>query len=284
MVFIGAHISRQKTFSETINKIIENNGNALQIFASNPRGSKITELNKQFFDIDETKRIINKKKFSIIIHNPYTINIAMPFMINKRSIDIKDCYWIQLIIHELKIADLINSYGCIIHCGKYTLNLPDSALIIMKQTLDYIIDQIKNLNLKSKIILETSSGQGTELLSNYEDFLNFYNLFNEDQKKYIKICIDTCHVWAAGYELVDIYQITKKNKNLKDIAVIHINNSKNPKNSNLDRHDELTKGYINIDHIITFIKTMKKNNKNLILILETPNENNLIEEFKLIKN
>jgi len=204
-------------------------------------------------------------------------------MINKRVMDIKDCYWIQLIIHELKVADTIGALGCVIHCGKYTSNSPESGLKNMKLALDYVIETIKELNIKSKIILETSCGQGTELIFDYQEFLNFYNSFNEDQKNYFKICIDTCHVWASGFELAEVYNLTKINGNLKDIMVIHVNNSKNPKNSHVDRHDMITQGHMDIKDIIKFLKLIRKNNRNLIFILETPDESNLKEEFKIIK-
>ena len=105
-----------------------------------------------------------------------------------------------------------------------------------------------------------------------------------NEKKYFKICIDTCHVWASGFELSEIFQITEANGNLNDIAVIHINNSKNPINSHLDRHDMLGKGHIETDDIIKFLKLIKKNNRTLIMVLETPDEDNLANEFKLIKN
>jgi len=285
MVFIGAHISRDKTLIDTINRIIENGGNALQIFASNPRSSKITPLNEKFFGINpnDIKTLIKNQEFSLVIHNPYIINLSMPYIINKRSIDIKDCYWIKLILHELKIADLIGAIGCIIHCGKYTKNSKENGLEIMKTTLDFIIEEIKKQKLKSKIILETSTGQGTELLSNIQDFLDFYNSFNKDQKTYFKICIDTCHIWAAGYELKDVYELFKENKNLDDISVIHINNSKNPKNSHLDRHEEITKGYIDLKEILIFLKKISEKNNKITLILETPNESNIKKEFDLIK-
>ena len=280
MVFIGAHIKREKTLSTTIQKIIDNKGNALQIFVSNPRGTKITTLNTSFFDITITNKI---KNFSLIIHYPYTINLAMPFMINKRVIEIKDCYWIQLMIHELKIADTIGALGCVVHCGKYTSNTPENGLMIMKTALEFIIEEMKESKIKAKIILETSCGQGTELLSNYQDFLNFYNSFNEEQKDFLKICIDTCHIWAAGHELAEVYSMTKANDNFKDIMVIHINNSKNPKNSHLDRHEIIDKGHINLSDIQLFIRLLKKNNEKIIFILEMPDEERLTEELSLIK-
>ncbi len=282
MVFIGAHISRQKTLINTIDVIKEAGGNALQIFISSPKSIKINNINEKYFGSNLS--LFKDKNFKIVIHSPYTINIATPFNINKRSIDIIDCYWIQLILHELKIADLMGAVGCVIHCGKYTKQDPKDGLKNMKNALDFIINEIKKNKWESKIILETSSGQGTELLFNYEEFLNFYNLFTEEQKNFIKICIDTCHVWAAGYELNEIYELTKKNKNFENIALIHVNNSKNPKLSNLDRHDIIDKGYINLDKILEFVKLFKIANKNIIFILETPNEPELKKEFLYLLN
>jgi len=276
MFYIGAHISRKKTLIDTIDNIIENKGNALQIFASNPRSVNITNINNSFFgNLNEIENYVNKNKFAIVIHSPYTINIAKPFINGKKIMDLDDCYWIKLIIHELKIAHEINSYGCIIHTGKYTTNTKEEGLKNMKIAIKYVINEIIRLKLNSKIILETASGQGTELLNNYQDFLDFYNSFTKKEKNYFKLCIDTCHIWASGYELQEIFNLTIKNGNINDIAIIHVNNSKNPKNSHLDRHEEMINkdGYIDINDILNFIKNMKDKSKDLIIILETPSAN-----------
>jgi len=284
MVFIGAHITRETTLIATMDKIRQSNGNALQIFVSNPRSVKITKINENFFqDLNDIKTYISKNNFALIIHNPYTINLATPPMNGKKQLDLSSCYWIQQLLNELTTAHLIGSYGCVVHCGKFTKNTPEEGLRNMKKAIEFIIAEIVRLNLDSKLILETSSGQGTELLSNYQEFLDFYNSFSESEKAHFKICIDTCHIWASGYELQEVYDLTKKNGNLKDIAVIHVNNSKNPKNSHLDRHQVLTEGTIYIDDIIALIKLMKISNPNIILILETPDEPNLMNEIKIIK-
>jgi deoxyribonuclease-4 len=170
---------------------------------------------------------------------------------------------------------MYSSIGCVVHCGKYTKNTALEGLINMKQAIIYIIETIIELKLTSKLILETSTGQGTELLYRYDEFLNFYNSFEDEYKNYFKICIDTCHVWAAGYKLEEIYQMTKTNGNLKDVIVIHINNSKNTIKSHLDRHDTILSesGFIPIEDIITFSRKMKKANSDITLILETPSDN-----------
>jgi len=147
----------------------------------------------------------------------------------------------------------------------------------MRNAIDFIINYIKKNKLNSKLIIETPAGQGTELLKNFDEFLKFYNLFDN---KYIKICIDTAHVWSAGYDLYEINKKLKEYNNEDDVAVIHLNNSKKNKGSNVDVHDELEKGKMKYNDFISFLK----NFKNLpIIILEKPSLK-YKKEFNLIKN
>ena len=283
-MFLGAHIPRGKNLMETMKIIMDNGGNSLQIFASNPRSVRIGNFNEKFFgNPDEIKSFISKTNFKLIIHSPYTINLASSMIINKRTMILDECYWIKILLKELEIADRIGAIGCVVHTGKYTKQTIKEGLLNMKIAITFILNEIKINNWNSKLILETSSGQGTELLNNYQDFLNFFNDFSQEQKQFFKICIDTCHIWASGYELKDVLDITIKNENIKDVAVIHLNNSKNPKGSNLDRHEIINKGHINIIDIYHFLK-IKKMNKDIITILEMPSSNYQYEFNQLIKN
>lgn len=272
-MYLGAHIPREKNLMETMKMIMDNGGNSLQIFASNPRSINITEYNHKFFgNPDEIKSFISKTNFKLVIHSPYTINLASSMMINKRTMTLDECYWIKILLKELEIADRIGAIGCVVHTGKSVKLDVKDGLRNMRICIEFLIGEIIKNGWSSKLILETASGQGTELLSNYQDFLNFYNDFNENQKEVFKICIDTCHIWAMGYELKDVVEMTIKNGNMKDVIVVHINNSKNPKGSRLDRHLNINQGFINIDDIYRFIKNFRKS----VIILETP-----IPEFSL---
>ena len=285
MILIGAHIPREKNLLDTMKKIIEANGNSLQIFVSNPRSINIGEYNEKFLgNADEIRSFVIKNNFNLIIHSPYTINLASPLILNKRTINIDECYWIKILLKELEIAHLLGSIGCVVHTGKSTKLSIKEGLINMKKYIEYIINEIIKNKWTSKLILETASGQGTELLSNYQDFLNFYNDFNDRQKEVFKICIDTCHIWAKGYELNEILDMTIKNNNIYDIAIIHINNSKNPKGSHLDRHEILNQGFINIKDIYNFISNFININKNIIMILETPTPNYKFEFYQIKKH
>jgi deoxyribonuclease-4 len=224
MFFIGAHIPREKNLLEMMKKIMDADGNSLQIFISNPRSIHIGDYNKKFLgDPDEIRSFIVKNNFKLIIHSPYTINLASPLISDKRVINIEEAYWVRILLKELEIAHLIGAIGCVVHVGKSTKLPIKEGLSNMKRCIEYVISYIMKNNWSSKLILETASGQGTELISNYQDFLNFYNEFNEIQKDVFKICIDTCHIWAKGYELNEVYDLTVKNKNLNDVVILHIN-------------------------------------------------------------
>jgi deoxyribonuclease-4 len=135
----------------------------------------------------------------------------------------------------------------------------------MKNNIKNIINEMINHNIKTKLLLETPAGQGTELLKDFNDFINFYYSFSEEERELFKICIDTCHIWNAGYELNEIIELIP-DKN--DIICIHLNNSKSIKGANVDRHEYLFGGKINPLLLKEFAKYFDKS----IIILETPSE------------
>lgn len=274
---IGAHIAKDKTIINTINNIIKNDGNALQLFVSNPRSYHLSNIDNYISIKDEIIDLCNENNFKLVIHSSYVINLAKELKYEKKILDIDDCYWIKLLIHELTIAHIINAVGCVFHVGKYVSLSEKDGLNNMRNAIDLIINYIKKNKLNSKLIIETPAGQGTELLTKFDEFLKFYNLFDN---KYIKICIDTAHVWSAGYDLYEINEKLKEYNNEDDVVIIHLNNSKKDKGSNVDVHDELEKGKIKYIDLISFLKFFK----NLpIIILEKPSLN-YKKEFNLIKN
>ena len=265
--FVGAHLNKDKTYLKTLNNIKNLNGTAIQMFISSPLSNTIVDIEKfkDDNDISEIINFCNINKIKLVIHGPYILNLAKEFKINKRVIDIEDCLWINIILNQLMIADLLNAVGVVIHVGKSTTLTNENALDNMKRAISYIISKMdKKTNVK--LILETPAGQGTELLTNMNDFFDFYNSFSDKEKHYLKICIDTCHIWNAGYDINDYYNNIPKN-NIDDILVIHLNNSKTDINQRKDRHEELFKGKIYINSFKTFLSNL---NNDTIIILEKP--------------
>ena len=271
-IYIGAHINREKTIVKTMEAITKNGGNCLQLFVSNPRSASLVNIDNYINTADDIKEYSNKNNFKTIIHSSYTINLARDFKNGKRAVPIDECFWVQLLLHELKISHLINSLGVVVHVGKHTTLSYEYGLENMRIALEYIIDVLHMNNIKTKIIIETPAGQGSELLTDLHDFIAFYNSFTNEQKKYLGICLDTAHVWAAGYEISEAYEIIC-NKNANDLIAIHLNNSIVAKGSNVDRHTTLfdsTNGTIPPNTFKNMLELIKGEKHKPMIILETP--------------
>lgn len=271
-IYVGAHINREKTIIKTMETITKNGGNCLQLFVSNPRSSSLVNIENYITIANNVKDYISKNNFKLVIHSSYTINLARDFKNGKRTIPLNECIWIKILLHELYISHLINSSGVIVHVGKHTTLSYNKGLENMRTAIEYIIDELQKNNLKTKIIIETPAGQGTELLTNLNEFIDFYNSFSKEQKKYLGICLDTAHIWASDYELNDAYNIIC-NKNANDLIVIHLNNSAVKKGCNVDRHTPIfdnANGTIPLKSIKQFLELFKDNKHVPIIILETP--------------
>lgn len=131
-------------------------------------------------------------------------------MEGKRIMPLEECIWIKLLVNQLTLADMMNAEGVILHCGKHVSLTYEKGLNNMKIAIEYILKIMENKKMKTKLIIETPAGQGTELLKDLNDFLTFFNGFSKEQKKNLGICLDTAHTWALGYELAEAYNILFK--------------------------------------------------------------------------
>ena len=270
MQYVGAHINRDKTIVKTMENIKSAGGNALQKFISSPRSTALTDIAKYDSVSREIKEYLTQNNFKLVIHSPYVINVASEFKNGKRTLTIDECYWIKTIINQLEISDLIGSIGVVLHVGKHVKLSYKDGLENMRTFIKYVLNDISNKKLNTKLIIETPAGQGTELLTDLKDFVEFYNSFTKDEQKYLGICLDTAHTWALGYDLNEAYNILFSKSNAKNITLIHLNNSLVEKGARKDRHATILDGMIPNDNMNDFIKNIKKNKT--VIILETPSK------------
>jgi deoxyribonuclease-4 len=259
--YIGAHIKKESgTLLKTIHNIQKNGGNALQLFVSNPRSAQLPNLQVYKNMSDEIREYCKLKDFKLVIHSSYTINLSKEPKLGKKILDLKDCYWINLLLHELIVADIIGAVGVVVHVGKYTKNTQEQGLYYMKNAIQYILQELNKMGLNAKLMIETPAGAGTELLTTVEDFALFYNDFSKEEKKNLGICVDTAHIWSSGYNIAEYYNELAKH-NAKDILVVHFNNSKKEKGSKADIHDSLfgKDGKIAIKELQYFLNILKYN-------------------------
>lgn len=278
MKYIGAHIKKESgSLMKTIRVITDNGGNALQLFASNPRSIQLPNMKTYESISNEVSAFCKEHDFKLVIHSPYTINLAKEPKIDKRVIELSDCYWTRLLIHELLVADLIGAIGVVVHVGKHTTSTYDEGLEYMYNAMKYIVNEMKIRKIKSRLILETPAGAGTELLNDVNQFVTFYNRFSVAEKKRMGICLDTAHVWSSGYDINEYYDIISKT-NKDDIIVIHYNNSQKERGSKADKHDTIFAGKIDIKDMRNFIDKLKNYP---VIILETPSQD-FAKEIKWI--
>ena len=257
---VGTHIS---SFNE-IYKAYESGATIVQLFAPNHK-----EENKY-------KNELNKYNLKSVIHISYSINLAKEW--DEYS------WWILQFIKEIESAHKLNALYAVVHLGKQMELSKEEAYNNMYTMLLYVHEETKQYS-NIKILLETSTGQGSELCFKLDDFAHFFKKLSKHPNKEIKnrfgICLDTCHIFAAGYNIKNKDSVTmfldtfEEMIGIKNIKLIHLNDSKNDIGSLLDRHESIDKGYIGIkglSHIIRFFKKF-----NVPIILETPNDSYQIE-------
>jgi deoxyribonuclease-4 len=257
---IGIHISGKDIIEKLIN-IKKKKYNAVQMFITK-------EIKSNYKKIKDTAKKLN---INIVIHASYTINIANDWSdTNNKFEELK-------FIEEIEYSNKVGADAIIIHTGKQLNKNLEVALNNMYMNLINIHNLTKKYS-KTKIAIETPAGQGTELLSNLNDYFDFLNKLIKHKNKNLadrfKSCIDTCHIFASGFD----FRTDKKLKLLENkinntigfnnIIAVHINDSKNKLNSHVDRHEVIGKGEIGFDALYSFIQLFYKHN--IIIILETP--------------
>ncbi len=266
---IGFHTNKKN-----INKLSKKY-NAFQIFLTNPRSSYKSKITDD--EILEYKKMILKNNIYLIGHFRYTFNLGQnnPNLINVAS-------------NDIDIISNMGGSGVVFHTGNHLkLSIIESEDIMYNN----IIKIIDNLTTNGKFILETSAGEGTSILTTLETLSKFYNRFNNNYKKKIKFCIDTCHIFAAGYDISTYDNMIKyildfHNKiGWNNLDVIHLNDSKSICNSKKDRHENIEFGEIwnkNNKSLIILLQIAKLTNKSIIF--ETPDikTNNYINVDKVI--
>jgi deoxyribonuclease-4 len=207
-----------------------------------------------------------------VVHASYTINLARDW--DEYSI------WINQFIKEIILAYQLNAIGIVIHMGKHLDLTKEEAYNNMYTSLLYIHQQTIKYN-SVKILLETPTGQGSEICYKLEDFAYFFKKISKNKIKHINerfgICLDTCHIFAAGYDLskessILLYiEAVEELIGLRYISLIHLNDSKNEIGSNVDRHDNIGMGKIGKDGLLFIANYFNK--INVPIVLETPYDN-----------
>lgn len=253
---IGTHTTKlYKNFYETLHIYYKKNNynfkKPVQIFSGSSKFWNRPKIDPN--DFKKTKNYIKKNKIKVFVHSLYLLNLCKNFNENEKIL--KYLKW------EFEMGKQFGFKGIILHLGNICKLSPCEALNNMYKNILQILDII---SIQCPLILETCAGQGTEICWEFDALKNFYNSFNNNQKKKIKICIDTCHVFSAGYYPFDF--IKKWYKLFpSSLKLIHLNDSKVKIGAKKDRHAFPGRGEIGNIEMFKIIKFCYKNNIKMII-------------------
>ena len=260
MLTIGCHLSSSKGYEAMAKTAIQIGANTFQFFTRNPRGGNAKAINPK--DIEVFKRITAEHNITpILAHAPYTLNAcsADPKLRDFARRTMAD----DLSRMEYTPGNLYN-----FHPGSHVKQGVEVGISYISQMLNELL----TADCSTTVLLETMAGKGSEIGSRFEEIREILDRIDLDEK--VGVCLDTCHVWDGGYDIVNHLDevLTEFDRiiGLNRLKAIHLNNSQNEIGSHKDRHATLVSGKIPLEALVRIINHPAL--RHLPFYLETPNE------------
>lgn len=242
---IGSHIKKENTFVKTVKEFRMLNAPA-QIFFLHQTGKKPPIYDPR--DLQKAREMLDDCEHSLFVHFSLNVNLARPYS-----------YITEELKRQLKIASILGCSGVVVHVANHCDLSYSEALQNMK---DHITKSITEASEKCPLLLETCARQGTEMLWKAEDFLSFVK--DIDDPKF-GICIDSCHIFAAGYEPCEFIRKVEEFNMIDKVKLIHLNDSQKHKGCKVDRHKLVGTGEIDRDELACFIKKCHRYNWPMVI-------------------
>ncbi len=258
-IVIGSHVSfsKDKQMLGSVLEALKYKANTFMFYTGAPQNTNRSDIDNKLTDLAHNlmaNENINIK--DVVVHAPYIINLA-----NEKNYDFN----VKFLKEEIKRVEELGVEKLVLHPGSH-------VGIGVEQGIENIINGLNSCidkDCRVIICLETMAGKGTELGRSFEELKQIIDGVKYKEK--IGVCLDTCHINDAGYDLNDIDYILDEFDRiigLDKLLVLHINDSKNIKGSRKDRHENIGYGTIGFDNLIKVIYHDKL--KDVPKILETP--------------
>ena len=240
-ILIGAHLSVAGGLENALGLAIQTNCTVVQIFTKSGRAWFAKPLTEEQITTFKKACKATPNVKTVIAHAGYLINIAA------KNKDIEQ-QSIASLIAELKRADELGLDALVLHPGSHVGQGEETGLNKIAANLDIVFEQSKT---KTMLLLETAAGQGTNLGYTFEQLAYLYKKVTH--KKQLGFCLDTCHIFSAGYDISTTagYKTVLEHFDtivgLEHLKAIHLNDSKNECGAKLDRHENLGKGKIPLE-------------------------------------
>lgn len=273
MFTIGCHLSVSKGYLHMAKEATSIGANTFQFFPRNPRGGASKPLVPE--DVEALSAWMKEHRFGkILCHGAYTMNGA------SLKEDVRN-FARQAIREDLvkvsQLPDCLYNF----HPGTHLKQGAEKAIPLIADMVNFAMDYE---DLNTTVLLETMAGKGTEVGRSFEELADIIE--RVERKDRIGVCLDTCHVYDGGYDIVNdldgVLDSFDKVIGLERLKAIHLNDDKNPMGSQKDRHEKIGKGTIGLEAFERIINHPAL--RDLPFYLETPNDlAGYKEEIEMLK-
>lgn len=260
MLNIGCHLSSSKGYLNMGQVAKQIGANTFQFFTRNPRGGAAKPMDKA--DTDAFNEFQRENNFSqILAHAPYTLNPCS---------DKQETREFALTVFKDDLMRMEYTPGQLynFHPGSHVGQGTERGIELISEMLNTVLSE----SITTTVLLETMSGKGSEVGGSFQELKAIMDNTRLGDK--LGVCLDTCHVYDAGYDIVNdldgVLNEFDRIIGLSRLKAIHINDTMNPYKSHKDRHQKIGEGYIGKDAFERIINEPRL--KSIPFLLETPNE------------
>ena len=247
MYTIGTHMSIAGGLAKTAENVVKMNADTMQIFSRNPRGSSYKTYLPE--EIERFQKIRKDHAFGpVLAHAPYTMNLASA---TEKTYE----FACTVIREDIRRMDELQIENLVFHPGSHTGIGEEAGIANIIRGLDQAITGSENIT----VLLETMSGKGTEIGYRFEQLKEIWDGVQHPER--IGICLDTCHVFAAGYDIVHnldgVLEEFDRILGLPLLRAVHLNDSMMPFDSRKDRHAVIGGGEIGLEALLNVMRHPK---------------------------
>lgn len=261
MLIIGSHVgmSGKEMMLGSVKEALSYNANTFMLYTGAPQNTKRKEISD--LRIAEAWDLMKKNEIrKFVVHAPYIINLANT--VKPETFEIA----VEFLEKELERTKAMDSEVMVLHPGSHVGQGVEKGVAQIVKGINKVLTR----DTEVYIALETMAGKGSEIGKRFEELAMIYDgvVFNDK----LRVCFDTCHVSDAGYDIInDFDEVIRQFDRLigkEQIAVFHINDSKNAPGAGKDRHENIGFGHIGFDALSYIIN--HKDFADVPKILETP--------------
>ena len=260
MIYIGNHLSASKGFYAMGKMALKLGGDTFAFFTRNPRGGKAKDLDEE--DIRKLRELMEEHHFGkLVAHAPYTLNLC------SAKEDVRT-FARETIADDLRRMEYLPGNYYNFHPGSHVGQGADQGVAMIAE----VLNETLRPEQKTTVLLETMAGKGSEVGRTFEELRQI--LDRVDCADRMGVCLDTCHVWDGGYDIVgDLDGVLRQFDEiigLDRLLAVHLNDSKNDRGAAKDRHEKLGQGHIGPDALRAVVTHPLLQDRPFIL--ETPND------------